>query len=234
MFSTNQLVSNKQLLLAGVMLSVSNNVYASCVPEPYIGSTCTTAANFCPREYLPADGRNLPISEYSTLYSLLGSYFGGDNRTYFTLPDLRGRSAIGSGYGPGMKNVSLLGFQYGHDTQTLEVENLPAHTHEVAMVGGSVDVQLTAYDGMGTSPAPTGIEHALQGVAQNGFSYNSEAKLYGEGTGNEIPLQGISASYTPPFISIKSTGETKSFSTRSPSLALTYCIAVNGLYPSRN
>lgn len=233
MFSTNQLVSNKQLLLAGVMLSVSNNVYASCVPEPYIGSTCTTAANFCPRGYLQANGSLLAISDYTALYSLLGVRYGGNGTTNFQLPDLRGRSAIGSGKSPGL-NEAIWGGQYGSETQTLTLANLPAHTHAAYTSGGGVAVQLIAFDGKGTSPEPTYTENFLQGVAQNGFSYNSEAMLYGEGTGNEISLEGISANYAPPLIYIQPTGSNHPFSTRSPSLALTYCIAVNGLYPSRN
>lgn len=233
MFSTNQLVSNKQLLLAGVMLSLSNNVYASCVPEPYIGSTCTTAADFCPKDYLPANGRTLAISDYNALFSLLGARYGGDGITTFQLPDLRGRSVIGSGNGPGL-DLAILGHYSGSETQKLTVSNLPAHTHAAGASRGSVDVELIAFDGKGTSPEPTFTEYYLQGVAQNNFSYNPEAKLYGKGTGNKIPLEGISASYTQPVIVIEDTGDNKPFSIRSPSLALTYCIAVNGLYPSRN
>lgn len=232
MFSTNQLVSKKQLLLAGVMLSVSNNVYASCVPEPYIGSTCTTAADFCPRGYLQANGSLLAISDHTALYSLLGTRYGGNGTTNFQLPDLRGRSAIGSGNSPGL-NEAILGGQYGSETQTLTVWNLPAHTHAAYASDGGIAVQLTAYADKGTSPEPTGTESFLQGVAQNGLSYNSEAMLYGEGKGQPIPLEGVFTSYVQPSISVMPTGSNQSFSIRSPSLALTYCIAVDGLYPPR-
>ncbi|CAK4073981.1 phage tail protein [Vibrio sp. 16] len=232
MFSTNQLVSKKQLLLAGVMLSVSNNVYASCVPEPYIGSTCTTAANFCPRGYLQANGSLLAISDHTALYSLLGTRYGGNGTTNFQLPDLRGRSAIGSGNSPGL-NEAILARKYGSETQTLTALNLPAHTHAASASGGGVTVQLIAYSGKGTSPEPTDTDYFLQGVAQNSFSYNPEAMLYGKGEGDAIPLEGISTNYAPPSIYIHPTGYNHPFSIRSPSLALTYCIAVDGLYPPR-
>ena len=70
--------------------------------DEYLGEIITAGFNFCPRGTLEADGRLLPISENSALFSLLGTQYGGDGRTTFALPDLRGRTVIGAGQGPGL------------------------------------------------------------------------------------------------------------------------------------
>ena len=73
-------------------------------PEEYLGEIVTVGFNFCPRGTLEADGRLLPINQNQALFSLLGTMYGGDGRTTFALPDLRGRTIIGAGQGPGLSN----------------------------------------------------------------------------------------------------------------------------------
>ncbi len=75
---------------------------AQAGPDEYLGEIITVAFTFCPRGTLEADGRLLPISSNSALFSLLGTTYGGDGRTTFALPDLRGRTVIGAGEGPGL------------------------------------------------------------------------------------------------------------------------------------
>ncbi len=76
-------------------------------PDEYIGEIITVGFNFCPRGTLEADGRLLPISENTALFSLLGTQYGGDGRTTFALPDLRGRTIVGAGQGPGLTERRL-------------------------------------------------------------------------------------------------------------------------------
>ena len=71
-------------------------------PDAYLGEIMTVGFNFCPRGTLEADGRLLPINENTALFSLLGTLYGGDGRTTFALPDLRGRVVVGAGQGPGL------------------------------------------------------------------------------------------------------------------------------------
>ena len=73
-------------------------------PDEYLGEILTVGFNFCPRGTLEADGRLLPISQNTALFSLLGTMYGGDGRTTFALPDLRGRTIIGEGQGPGLSS----------------------------------------------------------------------------------------------------------------------------------
>ena len=87
--------------LAGALMAGTAPA-AHAGPDEYLGEIITAGFNFCPRGTLEADGRLLPIAENSALFSLLGTLYGGDGRTTFALPDLRGRTAIGAGQGPGL------------------------------------------------------------------------------------------------------------------------------------
>ncbi len=117
--------------LAGAMLLASAPAQACNGESPTLASICTTAANFCPRGTLPADGRLLPIASYQALYSLMGNTYGGDGRSTFGLPDLRGRSPIGTGQGPGLSPVAW-GQLRGNEMTTLDATNLSQHGHAQA------------------------------------------------------------------------------------------------------
>lgn len=75
--------------------------------EPFIGQVITVGFTFCPRGWARADGQLLPIAQYSALFSLLGTTYGGDGRTDFALPDLRGRVPVHTGQGDGLPEVRL-------------------------------------------------------------------------------------------------------------------------------
>jgi microcystin-dependent protein len=87
--------------LAGALMTGTAPA-AHAGPDEYLGEIITAGFNFCPRGTLEADGRLLPIIENTALFSLLGTMYGGDGRTTFALPDLRGRTIIGAGQGPGL------------------------------------------------------------------------------------------------------------------------------------
>ncbi|WP_394713363.1 phage tail protein [Desulfogranum marinum] len=84
--------------------------------------------NFAPRGYAFCDGQLLPISQNSALFSILGTTYGGDGRTTFALPDLRGRTAVHPGRGPGLTERRL-GSRWGAEQVTLTVAQLPSHNH---------------------------------------------------------------------------------------------------------
>jgi microcystin-dependent protein len=96
--------------------------------DPYIGEVILFAGNFAPRGWAFCEGQLLPISQYSALFSILGTTYGGDGRTTFALPDLRGRSPIGAGTGPGLEQIRL-GAKGGAFQHTLSVSQLPSHKH---------------------------------------------------------------------------------------------------------
>ncbi|MEM1204440.1 MAG: tail fiber protein [Acidobacteriota bacterium] len=96
--------------------------------EPFVGEVRMFAGNFAPRGWAFCDGQLLAVSQNDALFSLLGTIYGGDGRTTFGLPDLRGRIPIHAGSGPGL-SPRRLGAKGGAENVTLTVNQLPSHTH---------------------------------------------------------------------------------------------------------
>lgn len=98
--------------------------------EPFIGEISIFGFNFPPRYWATCDGQLLPIAQNTALFSLLGTFYGGDGRTTFALPDLRGRVPMHMGNGPGLSGRQL-GEITGTETTSINVNNLPSHNHNV-------------------------------------------------------------------------------------------------------
>ncbi|EJS94598.1 phage tail protein [Pectobacterium wasabiae] len=112
-----------------VMMFHAEDASACAGDEPYIGSVCYMVTSYCPSGYLPAAGQSLSINGYQALYSLIGNLWGGSQQTgNFTLPDLRGRSLVGSGQGAGLSLITR-GQSLGAETATLAASNIAPHTH---------------------------------------------------------------------------------------------------------
>ena len=115
--------------------------------EPFIGQIMMFAGNFAPRGWALCDGQLLAISQNQALYSILGTAYGGDSRTTFALPDLRGRVPMHAGNGPGLTSRSL-GDRGGVENNILNVNQLPPHTHGVSIPSkeeGNADVPADNY-----------------------------------------------------------------------------------------
>lgn len=112
--------------------------------EYYLAEIRLFAGNYEPRDWMFCDGRLLSIEEYVALYSLLGITYGGNGRTTFALPDLRGRVPIGAGEGPAL-SYRPLGSTDGREQVTLSETQVPAHNHDVVASGD-----------IGTATAATG------------------------------------------------------------------------------
>ena len=107
--------------------------------EPFVGEVRMFAGNFAPRGWAFCDGQLLATSQNDALFSLLGTIYGGDGRTTFGLPDMRGRIPIHAGDGPGL-SPRRLGAKAGAENVTLTVNQIPSHTHRaVASTTVSVD-----------------------------------------------------------------------------------------------
>lgn len=96
--------------------------------EPFVGEIRMFAGNFAPRGWAFCDGQLLAVSQNDALFSLLGTIYGGDGRTTFGLPDMRGRLPIHAGTGPGL-SPRRLGAKLGSENETLTVNQMPSHTH---------------------------------------------------------------------------------------------------------
>ena len=98
--------------------------------EPFIGEIRMFAGNFAPRSWAFCDGQLLAVSQNDALFSLLGTIYGGDGRTTFGLPDLRGRIPIHAGSGPGL-SARKLGARGGSEKVSVTANQLPSHGHEI-------------------------------------------------------------------------------------------------------
>ena len=109
--------------------------------NPFLAEIKIFAGNFAPRGWAFCEGQLLPISQYQALFSILGTTYGGDGRTSFGLPDLRGRAPIGPGQGPALSSYRQ-GQQGGLETVTLTTAEMPSHSHPVRavdIVGNNAD-----------------------------------------------------------------------------------------------
>lgn len=157
--------------------------------------------------WLPCDGRSLPIQNpYLPLYSLILTTYGGDGKTFFKLPDLRGRAVIGCG--PNASNA--LGTQGGTEMVALAATQLPGHTHQVRFSGST-----------GSAPTPKGSLPAASVPV-----LGEEVLLYG------VPEKNSATTTLDPD-TVDSTGSGAAHSNLQPSLVIYYYIAYLGFYPSR-
>jgi microcystin-dependent protein len=109
--------------------------------EPFIAQITMFGGNFAPSGWAFCNGQLLSISSNTALFSLLGTTFGGDGRTSFGLPDLRGRVAIHPGSGPGLSTYRL-GQKGGAEQVTLNLNQIPSHSHSVRAFSGQGNLQV--------------------------------------------------------------------------------------------
>lgn len=167
--------------------------------EPFMGELRLFGFNFAPQGWAMCQGQSLPIAQYTALFSLLGTTYGGDGQTTFNLPDLRGRTPIGFGQGAGLSAYSQ-GEVGGQEQVTLLAAQLPAHNHTVA--ASSITT--------GKNPS-----NAIPAVTPDGASYGTTGDL----------------SMSPTMVGGGGGGQPHE--NRQPYLALNWCIALQGVYPSR-
>ena len=174
--------------------------------EFFIGQVFLGGWNFAPQGSALCNGALMAVSQNEALFSLIGTIYGGDGRTTFGLPDLRGRVPVHKGQGPGLTNRPI-GSKGGMEWKTLTQANLPSHTH-----------QLMAAPGTATSGTADGraLAHETRGSAD-------VPDIYEDGTPSI--LMGASA--------VSTVGGGSSMTEMQPFLSLTYCIATVGLYPSK-
>ena len=164
--------------------------------------------NFAPRGWALCDGQLLTISGNQALFSLLGTIYGGDGRTTFGLPELRGRAPMHKGTGPGLTPRNI-GVKTGSENVTVAVSQMPAHSHSVT--------NLQATGNAADTSDPTGNSLAMANVYRN------------EPPNVEMSAGSISVSGTAG-----NTGGGQSHANMPPYLAVNFIIALVGIYPSRN
>jgi microcystin-dependent protein len=180
--------------------------------EPFVGEIRMFGGNFAPRSWAFCDGQLLPISQNQALFSLLGTTYGGDGRTTFALPDLRGRIPIQQGTGPGLSS-SALGQKFGSELEVLSINEIPSHMH-------SATGQAKCNDANGTTDKAKGnIWSEDLGVSSATYSSNA--------ADDSMAVDSVA-------VTINNSGSNQGHTNVQPSLGIHYIIALFGIYPSRN
>jgi len=171
-----------------------------------IGEIRGFASNFAPRTWALCQGQLLSISSNTALFSVIGTTYGGDGRTTFALPDLRGRIPMHSGSGPGLSNVNL-GERGGRESVNLNTLQLPYHSHTATL-------HARREDGANFNPAG--------GV----LASDTNASIYSA----NAPDTTMSSS----SITVSNAGASQPVSLRNPYLGINMIICMQGMYPSRS
>ena len=200
--------------------------------DPFIGQIMMFAGSFAPVNWALCNGQILAISQHTALFSILGTTYGGDGRTTFALPDLRGRVPMGSGDGIGL-SPRVTGQRYGSENVTLSVAQMPAHSQsaETTISGSSGAAKLNASSAEGTTNVP--LNNYLAKPANLGRNsvnmYGSSADIEMASDAIEIDVSGLSGATT-----VGQAGGSSAHDNIQPSLVMNYIICINGVYPSRN
>lgn len=169
--------------------------------EPFVAEIRIFGGTFAPRGWAFCNGQLLPVSQYTALFSLIGTTYGGDGRSTTALPDLQGRAPMHPGRGPGLTQRRL-GERGGAETVTLSEAQMPAHTHTA---------RVTEEDGRDNDPR----DNVYPGAGD---------QMWGAATG----LRSMSDQ------SLAETGGSGPHNNMQPYLAMSFIIALVGLYPSRS
>lgn len=190
--------------------------------DTFMGLVLPFGFNFAPANWATCSGQLLSIQQNAALFSLLGTSFGGNGTTNFQLPDLRGRSMLGMGNGLGL-SPRVIGEQVGVEATTLALNanNMPPHAHTLAASNTAVA--------------------SLTQVPAAGWTLGSAASDSGGRTPVIVPVSMYNATALTPQNAVQSApsstvggGVPVQIPTMPPVLCLNFCIALAGIYPSRN
>jgi microcystin-dependent protein len=173
--------------------------------NPFVAEIRMFAGNFPPKGWATCDGQLMPISQNTALFSLLGTFYGGDGKSTFALPDMAGSAPMGQGAGAGLSQ-RFLGEMSGEPSVTLLSSEMPSHTHNLQ--GDSID------DGDSRTPGPT---YSMAKMATGQAYFNSASNL--------VQMYPLATSVS---------GSSFPHNNMQPYLTVTFIIALQGVFPARN
>ncbi len=173
----------------------------------FLGEIRAFSFDWAPSGWALCNGASMPVQQTAALFALLGTTFGGDGKTNFLLPDLRGRAPAH----PGLNGITKQGAIGGAETVTLDVHTMPPHTHQVK-----------ASNAAATS---TSGANNLLAVAQPVSGETTPRPIYGPPISNLTPLY-------PDLVS--QMGGSAGHDNMQPFAVVNFCIAINGIFPPRN
>ncbi|MES2812430.1 MAG: tail fiber protein [Bacteroidota bacterium] len=193
----------KKITFLAMLLFALFGSLKSFSQDAYIGEIRMVGFNFEPKNWALCNGQLLSIASNTALFSILGTTYGGDGRTTFALPDLRGRAPMHHGQGPGLSTV-YLGEMNGQSTVTLDVSQMPSHTHNVNAVTDE-----------GNQSTPSGNLYANTKALDKEYS-------------NASPNTTMNAQMIQPA------GGNQPFNNMQPYNTVNYVICLYGIFPPRN
>ena len=177
--------------------------------EPFIGQLMLFGGNFAPVGWLACEGQELPIDQYITLYTLIGTTYGGDGYQTFCLPDLRGSVPVHMGAGP-KRSPAYFGQKIGAETNTLLVTNLPPHKHDATVVF--------------KPGANSGDSKASDSPVGNYLSSTPGIPTY-------ATTMNAQTGGTAVAVTVQPVGGGSPYNIVQPTMAMFYCIATAGIFP---
>jgi microcystin-dependent protein len=182
--------------------------------EPFIGEVKIFGFNFSPISYDFCNGQSYSIAQNTALFSLIGTIYGGNGQTTFNLPDLRGRLIVGQGQSPGLPSYTI-GEKSGNQSVSMLATNLPAHVHTL----NNVSIKQKASSA-----------NADESAADGNYPATTSSAVYsGNGATPNVFTGGVQVTG-----STDSAGSGTPVNIMNPYLVLNYCIATEGIFPSRN
>ena len=195
----------KSMGIAAFSAALSGTAHAG--PSTYVGEVIVTAASYCPQNTVEAAGQLLPVANYQMLFSLYGATYGGDARTTFGLPDLRGRAPVHLGQGPGLTYYPW-GAEAGIEHNNLTVANIPPHNHNVLTT--SQPPNTNDPDDAHLASAASPLRAATGSSVDTNYDF-AATQIGPSGSVSPDPVNNV-----------------------QPILAMRYCITVDGYYPPRS
>lgn len=174
--------------------------------EPFIAQIMLFGGSFAPRGWAFCDGQLLPVSSNSALFSIIGTAFGGDGRTTFALPDLRGRVPMHAGTGPGL-TPRQIGQRIGVEDVALIEAQMPNHSHEMLVATAAANSDRASGDALAKSPVYVD-NNASDPSTQPSVALNSRT--------------------------VSNAGGGQQHENMQPTLCINYIIALQGIFPSRS
>nr|WP_315422800.1 tail fiber protein [uncultured Pedobacter sp.] len=204
--------------------------------EGTIGEIRAFAGSFAPMNWRFCQGQPMQINDYTALFAITGTTYGGDGVTTFNLPNIASRIVVGAGQGNGLSAYNL-GQVNGEESHSLSLSELPAHTHQAtpafSTTAGSVEISLNAVAVPGLGASPVG-NYLAQDSSNTDNIYASAAS-----STNLVSLNSNAAkvsSLSPPLtkVDIGVAGGSTPHNNIQPVLAVNYIICIVGIFPSRN
>lgn len=192
--------------------------------EGTLGEIRLFGGNFAPRNWAFCDGDVLAIIQFQALFSILGTIYGGDSRTTFALPDLRGRVALSAGQSTGTTFRSL-GSKGGNEAIALTEQQMPAHSHSHTITSSPGSLNILVNNGSSDSTEPSG--NFIGKNEAGGTNYINVSD------GTTLNVDSVTGTINTT-VTLGGAGASQAHENRQPLIALNYIICVVGSFPSRN